>query len=169
MYHHNVDKALEKYFEEMKSMEWVKKAIDVNANDVHVVSEETPANTSDKFTPRYLNDNDVESFRKLPQEQIKARYKSQNETTNEFTLEKYKTSKDNDEVSDISGSETVHMLATRVSTMEDGMADMSSTMERMSSKFDKLMQGLTATGLMGRQSQTKETDNPQALAPGGGA
>ena len=74
----DVDKALEKSFEKMKSMEWVKKNIDVNANNVHVVLEETPVNTSDKFTPQYLNDDDVESFCKLPQEQIKARYESQN-------------------------------------------------------------------------------------------
>ena len=130
--------------------------------------EATPVKALDKFTPRYLNDNGVES-RKLHQGQVTARYKSQNETTNEVTPKKSKTLKNNDEVSDISGSETVHKLATRVSTMEDGMTDMSSIMERMSSKFDKLMQGLTATGLMGRQSQTKETENPQALAPGGGA
>ena len=70
----DVDNALGKYVEEMKSMEWVKKNIDVDANNVHVASEETPVNTSDKFTPQYLNDDDVKSFCKLPQCQVKTRY-----------------------------------------------------------------------------------------------
>ena len=41
----DVDKALEKYFEEMKSMEWVKKNIDVDANNVNAESEATPVKT----------------------------------------------------------------------------------------------------------------------------
>ena len=56
-----------------------------------------------------------------------------------------------------------------MSTVEDGMAEINGTLGRISLQFEEIMKGLSATGLMGRQSQAKENVTPQAPTPGGNA
>ena len=72
----DVDNALGKYVEEMKSMKWVKKTIDIDASNVNEESEATPVKILDKLTPWHLNDDDVKSFCKIPHDQVTVKYKS---------------------------------------------------------------------------------------------
>ena len=74
----------------MKSMKWVKNIIDVGASNVNAEDEATPVKTLDKFTPWYLNDNNVELFCKLPQGQVTTRYEGCTETANKVTPKKLK-------------------------------------------------------------------------------
>ena len=152
----------------MNNMTWVKK-VEIDTSDMNKEEEASPAKISNKFTPKYLDDGDVESFRKMPKEQAAARYEGRFSGSSTITPDKNKKSQDNDDVSTLSGEETVHTLATRMSTVEDGMADMNSNMRHMSSQFDQMITCLSATGLMGRRSQTQENETPQAPGPGGSA
>ena len=58
----------------MDNMTWVQKTIKIDASEVNNETEARPAKISDKLTPKYLEDGDLDLFRKLPQEQETARY-----------------------------------------------------------------------------------------------
>ena len=80
-----------------------------------------------------------------------------------------KKSKDINNVSTLSGKEMVTTLTTRMSTVEDGMAEINGTLGRISLQFKEMMKGLSSNGLMGGQSQAKKNVTPQAPMPEGNA
>ena len=69
----------------MKSMKWVNKIIDVDIGNVTAETEVTPVKTLDTFTPQYLKDDNVESFCKIPQEQVTDRYEGCPEAASAIT------------------------------------------------------------------------------------